>query len=154
MMTQLTIRPAEDGDLTALDALYRHLDANDAPCPPDRATAIFRRFLSYDGSAILIGLCEEVMVASCTVVIIPNLTRRGTPYALIENVVTHAGYRNRGFGKALLAAAVERAWAEGCYKAMLMTGSKKPETLAFYAAAGFEPSKTGFQLRRIPARTE
>jgi hypothetical protein len=37
---------------------------------------------------------------------------------------------------------------------MLMTGSKKPETLAFYLRAGFEPSKAGFQKRRIPARVE
>jgi hypothetical protein len=37
---------------------------------------------------------------------------------------------------------------------MLMTGSKKPSTLAFYASAGFEQSKTGFQVRRLPTRVE
>jgi len=35
-----------------------------------------------------------------------------------------------------------------------MTGSQKPSTLAFYEAAGFEQSKTGFQARRLPARAE
>lgn len=88
------------------------------------------------------------LVASCTLVVIPNLTRSGSPYALIENVVTHAGHRRRGHGRALLDAAVAAAWAAGCYKAMLMTGSKRPETLRFYADAGFEQSKTGFQIRR------
>lgn len=43
------------------------------------------------------------------------------------------------------------AWEAGCYKVMLMTGSKRPETLRFYADAGFEQSKTGFQIRRPPA---
>lgn len=100
------------------------------------------------------GLSRSTLVASCTVIVIPNLTRGGRSYALLENVVTHAEYRNRGFGKAILNAAAERAWAEGCYKAMLMTGSKRPSTIAFYEAAGFEQTKTGFQMRRLPARSE
>lgn len=152
-MTQaLHIRPAQESDLQGLLDLYRHLDAKDLRCPPDEAARIFRRFLLYPGSTILIGTVGEVMVASCTLVVIPNLTRGGRSYALIENVVTHIDYRNRGFGKALLAAATERAWGEDCYKVMLLTGSKNPTTLAFYASAGFEQTKTGFQIRRHPAR--
>ena len=153
-MTDLTIRAAGQADLPALLDLYRHLDAGDVRCPADKAATILERFLSYAGSAILVGHIGADVVASCTVVVIPNLTRGGTPYALIENVVTDAGYRNRGLGKAILRAAVEHAWSAGCYKAMLMTGSKKPSTLAFYEAAGFEQSKTGFQIRRLPVRAE
>lgn len=37
---------------------------------------------------------------------------------------------------------------------MLMTGSKKPETLSFYLTAGFEQSKTGFQKQRVGVREE
>jgi GNAT superfamily N-acetyltransferase len=91
-----------------------------------------------------------VLTSSCTLVVIPNLTRSGQPYGLIENVVTHSTYRGRGFGKQILQAAVEAAWKADCYKVMLMTGSKRPSTLAFYAAAGFEQNKTGFQIRRLP----
>jgi GNAT superfamily N-acetyltransferase len=153
-MTTLAIRSAEQADLPRLLDLYGYLDAKDTRCPSDKAVGVFEQFLRYTGSAILIGFADGELVASCTVVVIPNLTRGGTPYALIENVVTHADYRDQGFGKAILAAAVDRAWAEGCYKAMLMTGSKRPSTLAFYEAAGFEQSKTGFQVRRMPARSE
>jgi GNAT superfamily N-acetyltransferase len=73
---------------------------------------------------------------------------------MIENVVTHTAYKGRGFGKQLLRVAVEAAWQADCYKVMLMTGSKKPSTLAFYAEACFEQSKTGFQVRRPPLRCE
>jgi GNAT superfamily N-acetyltransferase len=152
MNGQFQIRPAQLDDLSGLLDLYQHLTEGDARCPPDEAIAVFERFLRYPGSAVLIGFIDREMAASCTVVVIPNLTRGGCPYALIENVVTHAGYRNRGFGKAMLNAAVERAWGEGCYKAMLMTGSKKPSTIRFYETAGFEQTKTGFQIRRISAR--
>jgi GNAT superfamily N-acetyltransferase len=152
-MTQaLHIRPAEEQDLQGLLDLYAHLDAKDLRCPPDKAVRVFRRLLLYPGSTILMGTIGKTMVASCTLVVIPNLTRGGRSYGLIENVVTDANYRNRGFGKALLDAATERAWGEDCYKVMLMTGSKKPATIAFYASAGFEQTKTGFQIRRHPAR--
>ncbi|MEJ5979303.1 GNAT family N-acetyltransferase [Novosphingobium sp. PS1R-30] len=153
-MNTILIRPAKPTDLSALTALYWHLDAAAERCPPEKAASVFARFALYQGSAILLGLFENAPVTSCTVVVVPNLTHGGTPYALIENVVTHADYRNRGFGKAILHAAVELAWAEGCYKAMLMTGSKEASTLALYEAAGFEQSKTGFQVRRVPVRSE
>jgi GNAT superfamily N-acetyltransferase len=48
------------------------------------------------------GIAEDAIIASCTLVVIPNLARGGQPYGLIENVVTHAAYRGRGFGKRLL----------------------------------------------------
>jgi GNAT superfamily N-acetyltransferase len=153
-MNELVIRAAEQADLPALQDLYRHLLPEDECCPNDKAAEILDKLRHFEGSAILIGLFGTDVVASCTVIVIPNLTRGGTPYALIENVVTDAGQRNKGLGKAILKAALDRAWAAGCYKAMLMTGSKKPSTLAFYEAAGFEQSKTGFQARRIPARAE
>ncbi len=150
----LRIRTANKADLPALIELYRHLIAADTACPEDRAPVIFEQFLRYPGSAILLGESSAELVASCTLVIIPNLTRGGKPYALIENVVTHADFRNRGFGKSVLHAATERAWEAGCYKVMLMTGSKRASTLAFYEAAGFEQSKTGFQMRRTAPRED
>ena len=150
----LRIRTATEADLPALIELYRHLIAADTPCPEDRAPVIFEQFLRYPGSAILLGECGQDLAASCTLVVIPNLTRGGRPYALIENVVTRADFRNRGFGKLILRAATERAWQAGCYKVMLMTGSKRASTLAFYEAAGFEQSKTGFQIRRTAPRED
>lgn len=36
-------------------------------------------------------------------------------------------------------ATLDKAWEEGCYKAMLMTGSRNPATHAFYEACGFSP---------------
>ena len=140
-------------DLAKLQELYVHLNPDDQPSSPEDAHAIFERFLRYPGSMILVGTVEGKLVASCTLVVIPNLTRNGRPYALVENVVTHAQWRKRGFGTALLAAAAERAWEHDCYKVMLMTGSKDPATLAFYGQAGFEQTKTGFQMRRHPVRT-
>lgn len=148
MTAELHIRDVVSHDLHLLQKLYTHLDKNDLNCSLDEAAAILAEFLGPRGNAILIGTIDDAFVASCTLVIIPNLTRGGKPYALIENVVTHADWRKHGFGSAILKAAIQRAWDFGCYKVMLMTGSKRPETLRFYEAVGFEQSKTGFQIKR------
>lgn len=142
------IRTARPADLPALLALYRHLSSSEPASPGPEAERILQEFERYPGSAIYIGLLGDALVASCALVVIPNLTRGGRPYALIENVVTDASFRQRGFGRAVLHAAIEASWDRGCYKVMLMTGSKKPETLAFYEAVGFQQTKTGFQIRR------
>ena len=66
-------------------------------------------------------------------------------YAFVENVVTHADHRGKGYAGECLAYAKQIAEQENCYKMMLLTGSKKPETLHFYEKAGYNSSdKTAF----------
>ena len=84
------------------------------------------------------GFVHDELVTSCVLVTVLNLTRGCKPYGLIENVVTHAAHRNRGYGKAVLAEALSFAWSQGCYKVMLMTGRKDEHTLRFYEQAGFD----------------
>jgi GNAT superfamily N-acetyltransferase len=92
-----------------------------------------------------VGEMEGRLVASCTLIIIPNLTRGARPYGLIENVVTHAEFRQKGIGGSLLRYTLQLAWEHQCYKVMLLTGRKQEETLRFYEKAGFQRGiKTGF----------
>lgn len=148
----LTFRHAGQGDLADLLALYRHLNPADPPLGPAAAGAILERIGRCEGSAVVLGLRAEVIATTCTLMVLPNLTRGGAPYGLIENVITDPRFRRRGYGTAVLREAVALAWRHDCYKVMLLTGSKDPATIRFYGDAGFEPSKTGFQLRRIPPR--
>lgn len=93
------------------------------------------------------ALASGLAVSSCTLSVIPNLTRNAAPYAVVENVVTHEDHRRCGYGRAVLAHALAQAWRQGCYKAMLLTGSKKESTLRFYEDAGFRREKTAFVAR-------
>ena len=146
------IRVAERCDLGALLKLYPHLNPDDPAVPLARAEEVWDHFLRYPGSGIFLGLVGDDIATTCTLVVIPNLTRGGAPYGLIENVVTHAQYRKKGFGQAVLKAAIAAAWQQGCYKVMLLTGSNDPATLRFYRDVGFQQNKTGFQIRQIPVR--
>ena len=149
-----SIRAAHASDLEGLLKLYSQLNPSDEAMSLDLAASRLDQVNQLPGSAVFLGLLGDDLVASCTLIVIPNLTNGGKPYGLIENVVTHAGYRGRGYGTSILHAAAKAAWDAGCYKVMLMTGSKQPSTLKFYENAGFEQTKTGFQIRRISARRD
>lgn len=147
----IVIRPAAAGDLPTLLALYRHLNANDPELEPQLAESRFGEIMAHPGMTIFAAYAGEKAVSSVTLVVIPNLTRGGASYALIENVVTHADYRKRGLAGAVIEKAVAAAWEKNCYKIMLLTGSKNPATLRFYSNCGFSQDKTGFQIRRVAA---
>lgn len=150
----LIIRPVFPIDLPKLIDLYTHLSPTDAPIDLSTAETRLSEIAAIPFSHVFGGWWQDSLVTSCTLLILPNLTRGGKPYALIENVVTHSAHRQKGHGKAVLQHATRYAFDKGCYKVMLLTGASAPETLAFYQSAGFEQTKTGFQIRNIPARAE
>ncbi|MFK0162397.1 GNAT family N-acetyltransferase [Rhizobium sp. NPDC090279] len=146
--TDIVIRPVAIADLPTLLGLYGHLNAEDPVPELSLAESRFAEILAQPGMTIFAAFDGEKAVSSVTLVVIPNLTRGGAPYALIENVVTHGDYRQRGLAGAVIRRATEVAWEQNCYKVMLLTGSRDPATLRFYANCGFTQDKTGFQIRR------
>ncbi|THV25167.1 GNAT family N-acetyltransferase [Peteryoungia ipomoeae] len=149
---QLFVRLADRADLPGLLPLYRDLNPDDVELSVDAAETHLDALGRIPGSAVHVGVLDQTIVSTCTLIVLPNLTRGGQPYALIENVVTGSQHRGRGYGRATLQHAVSAAWDHGCYKVMLLTGSTKTETLGVYRSAGFEQNKTGFQIRRIAPR--
>jgi GNAT superfamily N-acetyltransferase len=127
-------------------ALYRHLHDLDAPLPDaEIVKRVWEAILQDPKLRCLVGAVDDRLIASCTLVIVPNLTRGARPYGLIENVVTHAAYRRQGVGTRLLRYALQMAWDEDCYKVMLLTGRRDEAVLRFYERAGFKRGvKTGF----------
>lgn len=128
-------------DLPALLELYKHLHVSDDPLPPhNELEAVWQEILANARIRYFGGFIANEMIASCTITLVPNLTRGCRPYGIIENVVTHSGHRRHGHGTAILRAALDYAWSEHCYKVMLLTGRKDKDTLHFYESAGFDPN--------------
>jgi len=144
----LNIRETKSKDLSDLYDLYmNHLTKN----PPkkfqdiEKWAELLKKLIDDVNYHILVGEIDTKVVSSVTLVVINNLTHGLRPYALIENVVTHEDYRNKGYATDLINHACRIAEKSGCYKIMLMTGSKKESTLKFYENCGFNKNdKTGF----------
>ena len=139
------IREANENDLNEILKLYLFLHETSVPENTEQLKRTWNSILSDENHHLIV--CEEDnrIVASCVCVIIPNLTRNVRPYAFVENVVTHEDYRKKGYGTACLNRAKEIAEENNCYKIMLLTGSKNPDTLNFYKNAGYNSSdKTAF----------
>ena len=118
------IRPAVAADLPGLLALYAQLSPDNAALCEARAGAAWQHMLVSPGLTVFVAEGSGLLAA------------------------TDARHRKQGLGTAVLHAAIAAAWAAGCYKVMLLTGSTRPETLRFYASAGFLQNKTGFQIRQ------
>jgi ribosomal protein S18 acetylase RimI-like enzyme len=141
------VRLAGAADLPAILSLYAQLSPGDLLPDAVAAEATWIRMLSSDIMSVHVAELEGAVVATCVLIVVPNLTRNQRPFALIENVVSAAALRGRGLGKAVVRAAVAHAFALDCYKVMLMTGRSDPAVLGFYEACGFRRGKTAFQIR-------
>lgn len=147
----MEIRALRSEDLDGLLGLYAQLNEADAPLP-ERAEveATWAEALGQPRSRYFGGFAQEALVATCLITVVPNLTRGCRPYGLIENVVTDAAQRRRGWGRALLQHALDHAWSQRCYKVMLMTSRKDAATLRFYEQAGFDPQDKRAFVARAP----
>lgn len=140
-----TARLARRDDLAELLDLYRMLNPDDPALAPDEVQDLWDDMLAADSLEVVVVEHDDRLVATCVLSVAKNLSRGARPWAVLENVVTHADYRQRGFGSQCVEYAVDRARQRGCYKVMLLTGSEKAWKHEFYERCGFDPDeKTGF----------
>lgn len=141
----MEIKEIASSEIQCLLDLYADLHGDESPSSIEIAQQSWQEIrknprIKYFGSYV-----DDELVGTCTITIIPNLTRTCRPYGLIENVVTRNDQRKKGLGTALLKHTLEFAWEQNCYKVMLMSGRLDEQTFAFYEAAGFErESKQAF----------
>ncbi len=139
------IREITQQDLNGLLTLYMQLHDNPMPENTPELQNLWQQILNDKNHHIIIAEEDGKIVSSCVCVIIPNLTHNQQPYAFVENVITDEHYRRKGLATACLNYAKKIAQKENCYKLMLLTGSKKENTLNFYEQAGYNRNdKTAF----------
>lgn len=136
----MQIRLALIDDFEQVSKLLLQLNPND----PKLSSAnfdMYKNILDSEHLKLLVAEENGVLLGSCYLNIILNLTRGARPYAVIENVVTDKNNRLRGIGKALMDRALELSWEADCYKIMLMTSRKEDEVHAFYKKCGFSANE-------------
>jgi GNAT superfamily N-acetyltransferase len=145
------VRPATLADLSKLADLYHQLHPDEPPWPSEAAAAeALSRVLTHPGTTVYVGEVDGRVVATCVLIVSPNFSRCGRPFAIIENVVTDRDHRRRGLGHQIVQHAISRAREQGCYRVTLMTGSRREETLRFYETVGLQRNtKTAFEVRFV-----
>lgn len=118
----MIVRETTQDDQNSVLELMAYLQPEDPVLSGKLSGDVYTRILESNSFTITVAQISDVIVDSCYINIIPNLTRAAASYAVIENVVTHPGYRRQGVGKALVSHALDMAKANGCYKVMLLTG--------------------------------
>ena len=136
----MIIRKAKSADALDLKVLYFEYLTK---FPPKEKQDMFLwetlldKFERDENMYLLVVEEEGKVVSSVQMAIIESLTHNIRPFAVVENVVTHINYRNKGYASALLEQASEIAKEHRCYKIFLETGSNKESTLNFYRNNGF-----------------
>jgi GNAT superfamily N-acetyltransferase len=146
-----TARIAQVADLSRLLALFEASEVSAVAQPRERAERIWATILARDGVTVFVSDAGDRLAATCMLITAPNLLRAGHGHAFLENVVTHQDFRGQGYGRAVVQAALAKAWAEDCYHVLLQSGRIDPRVHRFYESCGFEPGvRIGYVARRPP----
>ena len=146
-------RLALASDLPSLLLLFAVSEVSPAARPQDRAERIWQATLAQQGVHVFVADHGSRIAASCVLITAPNLLRGGRCHGFLENVVTHPELRGRGYGKAVIKAALAQAWAADCHHVMMQSGRADPRVHAFYEGLGFEPGLRVAYVARRPQCT-
>lgn len=148
----MIIRKAKGTDANDLKVLYFEYLTHFPPKEEQDMSLwqhILDKFERDENMYLLVAEDNGRVVSTVQMAIIESLTHNVRPFAVIENVVTHIDFRNKGYASALLEKASEIARKHRCYKVFLETGSNKESTLNFYRENGFEIDQKHSCLKRL-----
>ncbi|MEM7488578.1 MAG: GNAT family N-acetyltransferase [Pseudomonadota bacterium] len=140
-MADPILRPLTHAD--EADALALWAGLHDETPPPGAFAAV----VDHPGTTVWGAELDGRVVSVAVLHLLPNVTRGGRPYRLVENVVTAPDLRGRGLGRAVMTRLEQAAWAAGAYKIMLLTGAAYGAP-GFYAALGWDGTEKVAMIRR------
>jgi len=146
-----TVRLARWSDLSSLAGLFRVSEVSALAEPADRAETIWDEILARDGVFVFVSEVAGEIVATCMLVTVPNLLRRGRQHGFLENVVTHPDHRGAGHGTAVVEAALRHAWDQDCHHVLMQSGRADPRVHVFYDRLGFKPGLRTAYVAMRPA---
>jgi GNAT superfamily N-acetyltransferase len=147
-MMDVTMRPAEAGDLPAILRLLA-----DDPLGKNREAAVeapyqaaFAAIAADPNHEMVVAELDGQVVGCFQLSFIPGLSRRGAWRAQIESVRIDSALRGRGAGRTMMEWAIAQARTRGCALVQLTTDKRRPDAHRFYARLGFVASHEGMKL--------
>lgn len=145
--SDLWFREAIAADLPVLTALLAQLREPGTVVPaPDQAAPLLARIQGSEHHRVYVADTSAGVVGTYALLFMTSLAHPGRPAAVVEDVAVDAAQRGRGIGRRMMADALARARAHGCYKLALSSNARRTQAHRFYEALGFERHGLSFAL--------
>ena len=145
----MSVRRATEADLPRLIELMAQLrpdepEAEDPSRVEDYARVLAR--MTAQGQSVLVAEEDGRVAGALVLAIVENITHKGAPYAIIENVVVDEAARGKRLGEALIEQAIAEARRAGCYKVSLTSNKRRGDAHRFYERLGFAQTHEAFRI--------
>ena len=143
----ITLREANEDDLFAILSLYAQLGQDDGSVLPlDEAIRIFAKIKSYPDYHLHVATAGSKVIGVFALLVMDNLGHKGTPSAILEDVVVAEGLRGQGIGKTMMEYANELCRTKGCYKMTFSSNINREAAHRFYESLGFRKHGYSFYI--------
>jgi ribosomal protein S18 acetylase RimI-like enzyme len=148
----ITIREAQRNDLAQLVELMKALTITTSTVEASGASSladyekVFAQIESDPNHYLIVAEVEGQIVGSADLMIVPNLSHRGLPWAVMENVIVDERTRRQGIASAMVEHLVTLAKENGCYKIGLSSSKKRPAAHSMYESLGFKQYGLGYRI--------
>ena len=147
----IAIRPAVEADLPRIVELLLELSLDDpredlGPPLPTAYRDTFREIQADPRQQLVVLEADGQVIGTLTLIVVPHLSYRGRPFAVVESVVVDAGARSAGYGEQLMRYAIAEARRAGCHRISLTSNKRRSDAHRFYERLGFHATHEGFKL--------
>lgn len=152
MTAEPHIRLAEETDIARIVELYRELTITDSLVEHSRNPSladyqlVFAEIRADRRQKLFVVEIQGEVVGTIELLVIPNLSHNGTPFAFLENLIVTEKHRGRGLGRILLEHVVRLARESGCHMVELCSDIRRKEAHKLYGSMGFEEQAHCFRL--------
>jgi GNAT superfamily N-acetyltransferase len=148
----VSIREARMSDVARLVELMEALTITTSEAETGGASGlpefeeIFGRIERDPGHKLIVAELDGRVVGSAEMVIADNLSHRGLPWAVMENVIVDKDVRRKGIAAAMVKHLVGLAKESGCYKIGLSSSKERPAAHRMYESLGFKQYGLGYRI--------
>ncbi len=148
----INIRPAVRADLPELIELMKALTITVSEAESNGASTladyekVFEEIERDPKHHLLVVEVDGKLIGSGDVLIVPNLSHRALPWAVIENVIVEENMRRRGIARELVMYMIGLARRSGCYKIGLSSDKRRTGAHRLYESLGFRQYGLGYRI--------
>jgi GNAT superfamily N-acetyltransferase len=146
------IREADVRDIQDILFLYEQLFSNTEQAGENRAARIREHkkalfeIKQNPNHHLLVAEIEGIVVGTLAIIIIPNLSHMGRPWAIVEDVIVDEPHRRLGIGYLLIQRAIQLAKERNCFRVILSSSKQRDDSHKFYESVGLEAYGYSFKV--------